>query len=59
MKGKYILTITARRKNARRHIVQRSDDLEKLRAFRSDLYLVRIYDSRWNLIETVKQTREV
>lgn len=51
--GKYILTMTAKRKNAKRHIVARSNDLDELRKFHPQQYINEIYDSHWNLIEVI------
>ena len=54
--GRYILTITARRKNAKRHIVCRSNDLEELRSrFRNEHYRLEIWDSKWNLVELLQK----
>ena len=54
---KYYLTITARRKNAKRHIAAKDSDLNFLRRLGKNctqLYNVAIYDGRWNLVEEVK-----
>lgn len=53
---KYYLTVTARRKNAKRHIAHKDKDLHFLRALGrtlTDRYNVAIYDGRWNLVEEV------
>lgn len=54
----YILSITARRKNAKRHIVCKSANLEELRRLGvnniNDKYIVEIYDGAWNLVEHIK-----
>lgn len=53
----YYLTITARRKNAKRHITEKSKDLNILRQLANninDSYIVSIYDGAWNLIERIK-----
>ena len=54
---KYIMTTTAKRKNAKRHIDTRSNSLDYLRAqglIRNDRYIVEIYNTKWELIERVK-----
>ena len=54
----YILTITAKRKNAKRHIVIRSESLDKLIELGknniNDNYIVEIYTGKWVLVERVK-----
>ena len=54
----YILTITAKRKNARRHIVTKSENLDQLRDLgknnMNDVYIVEIYTGKWELIERAK-----
>lgn len=54
----YILTITARRKNAKRHIVDKSADINDLRKLANnvngDLYVIEIYTGGWELVEVVK-----
>lgn len=53
----YYLTTTAKRKNAKRHIVTKSNDLEYLRRIGRDInicYITEIYDGKWNLIERIK-----
>lgn len=52
----YILTTTAKRKNAKRHICDRSNDIEKLRKLgqnniNKDRYVVEIYTGKWELVE--------
>lgn len=49
----YFLTITAKRKNAKRHIVKKGklEDLIKYGRSLGDQYIVEIYDGRWNLVE--------
>lgn len=52
----YYLTITARRKNAKRHVVTKSSNLDYLRSFGSHLneaYKREVYDGRWALVETI------
>lgn len=54
---KYILTTTVRQKNAKRHVVERSEDIEKLRDFGkriNDRYKVDIYTGTWVFVENVK-----
>ena len=55
---KYILTITAKRKNEKRHIVTKSESLDELRNLGrnniNDAYIVEIYTGRWELVERVK-----
>ena len=56
---KYILTVTAKRKNAKRHIVERNSNIEHLRKLavnnlNKDRYIVEIYNSKWELLETIK-----
>ena len=54
----YILTITAKIKNAKRHIVTKSESLDKLRDLgknnMNDKYIVEIYTGKWKLVERVK-----
>ncbi len=54
----YILTITARRKNAKRHIVDKSTDINDLRKLANnvngDRYVIEIYTGRWDLVEVIK-----
>ena len=54
---KYILTITAKRKNAKRHIQERSNDInaliESAKHINHDKYIVEIYNSKWQLVETL------
>lgn len=52
----YILATTAKRKNAKRHIAGKSDDLEHLRYLaqnniNKDRYVVEIYTGKWELVE--------
>ena len=55
---KYILTTTAKRKNAKRHIVTKSESLDELRNLgknnMNDKYIVEIYTGKWDLVERVK-----
>ena len=55
---KYILTITAKRRNAKRHIVTKSESLDELRNLgrnnMNDKYIVEIYTGKWELVERVK-----
>ena len=54
----YYLTITARRKDAKRHISKRSSSLDELRRLSENLnhrYIIEIYDGKWNLIETISE----
>lgn len=54
----YILAITAKRKNAKRHISTKSNDIKYLRKVGkehiNDCYIVEIYNHKWELIERVK-----
>ena len=54
----YILTITAKRKNGKRHIVTKNSDLNFLRGLGiyniNNKYIVEIYDASWQLVERVK-----
>ena len=54
----YYLTITAKRKNAKRHIVTKSESLDELRNLgknnMNDEYIVEIYTGKWELVERVK-----
>lgn len=53
----YILTSTAKRKNAKRHIVVRSDNLEGLKKLAENInkrYIVELYTGNWQLIERLK-----
>ena len=53
----YYLTTTAKRKNAKRHIAWKSDDIEYLRGRANNLndcYIVEIYNGKWELIERIK-----
>lgn len=52
----YILTTTAKRRNGKRHITLKSNDLEHLRDIaqnniNKDRYVVEIYSGNWNLLE--------
>ena len=51
----YILAFTAKRKNARRHIEEKSNNLDALRAIANninkDRYVVEIYNGKWELVE--------
>ena len=55
---KYILTITSKRKNAKRHMVTKSESLNELRNLgknnMNDKYIVEIYTGKWELVERVK-----
>ena len=52
------LVVTAKRKNAKRHIVLKSSNLDYLRNigkdFIHDRYITEIYTGNWQLIERVK-----
>ena len=54
----YYLTITAKRKNAKRHISNKGNDIDYLRKLGknniNDRYIVEIYNGKWELIEMVK-----
>ena len=54
----YILTTTSKRKNAKRHIVTKSESLDKLRDLgknnMNDKYIVEIYTGKWEIVERVK-----
>lgn len=51
----YYLTITAKRKNAKRHISSKGNDIERLRRLANninkDYYVVEIYNGKWELVE--------
>lgn len=50
----FYLTITAKRKNAKRHIVKKSNDIDVLRNLSRNMnkrYRVEIYNGKWELIE--------
>ena len=50
----YYLTTTAKRKNAKRHIVEKSKDIEYLRNLSKNMnacYIVEIYNGKWELVE--------
>lgn len=52
----YRLTTTAKRKNARRHIVAADTDikqLERLAAILNDKYIKEIYTWNWQLVKTL------
>lgn len=54
---KYILVTTPKRKNARRHIAWRGNDIDDLRKsakYINDRYVVEIYTGNWKLIERIK-----
>ena len=53
----YILTTTAKRKNAKRHIVARSVNLDGLKKLAENInkrYIVELYTGNWQLIERLK-----
>ena len=54
----YILTITAKRKNGKRHIVTKNTDINYLRWLGiyniNKKYIVEIYNGNWQLVERVK-----
>lgn len=54
----YILTITAKRKNGKRHIVTKNSNLNFLRGLGiyniNNKYIVEIYNGNWQLVERVK-----
>lgn len=53
----YILTMTAKRKNAKRHIVARSVNLEGLKKVAQNLnkkYIVELYTGNWQLVERLQ-----
>lgn len=57
----YYLTATAKRKNAKRHIVTKSNDIAYLRRISKNLnatYIAEIYDGRWNLVEQPKEEQK-
>lgn len=51
----YYLTITAKRKNAKRHISSKGNDIERLRRLANninkDYYVVELYNGKWELVE--------
>lgn len=52
----YYLTVTAKRKNAKRHIVNKSTDIDQLRKTAQVLnkcYTREIYNGKWELVETI------
>ena len=56
---KYILTVTAKRKNAKRHIVERNSNKEHLlklakENLNKDRYIVEIYNAKWELLEAIR-----
>jgi len=61
-KMKYYLTVTARRKNAKRHIItsgfsktfESIADAEKIAANLNKYYIVEIYNSKWELVKVIK-----
>jgi len=58
----YYLTITARRKDAKRHVVTKSQSVDYLRAYGShlkDSYKREIYDGRWALVETIGEEGDI
>ena len=60
---KYILTTTAKRTNAKRHIVKRSHDyylLESLARWSLDRknYIVEIYTGNWELVKRFGATKQ-
>ena len=53
----YYLTTTAKRKNAKRHIARKSEDINYLKRLGrniSERYIVEIYNGKWELVETIK-----
>lgn len=54
----YILTITAKRKNGKRHIVTKHSNINYLRYLGiyniNKKYIVEIYTANWQLVERVK-----
>ena len=55
-KDMYILATTAKRKNEKRHIASKGNDLEHLRYLaqnniNKDRYVVEIYTGKWELVE--------
>ena len=60
---KYILTVTARRKNAKRHIVQRTHEYDRLVSIAKGIdkqrYIVEIYTGNWKLVETIESRKEI
>ena len=52
----YYLTITAKRRNAKRHIVEKSDDIDYLRflgGHLADKYIREIYTGGWQKVEEI------
>ena len=51
----YYVTTTARRKNAKRHIADKVNDLETARKtmdrINNKLYIIEVYNGKWELIE--------
>lgn len=53
---KYILTITSRRKNAKRHIVSKFytlSDAEKVASSLNKSYIIEIYNTKWELVKVI------
>lgn len=52
----FYLTITAKRKNAKRHIAQKSNNLDELRdaGKKYGRYITEIYNGKWELIEKIQ-----
>lgn len=54
--GMYYLTTTAKRRGAKRHIVDKSADINALRRLAQNInekYIVEIYSGSWQLIERI------
>lgn len=57
----FYLTITAKVKNARRHIVKKGNNIDELRKLGNNMnihYITEIYDGTWQLVETVNKKGE-
>lgn len=53
----YYLVSTARRKNAKRHIDTKSEDIQHLRDLAKNFnhkYRVEIYNGKWELVEALR-----
>ena len=58
---RYILTIKAKRKDARRHIAKRDRSIENLRHVAKKLnsrYITEIYTGNWNFVERIEKKED-
>lgn len=52
----YYLTFTAKRKNAKRHIVGKAATVQELKSkpyINNERYIINIYNGKWELIENI------